>query len=151
MGRGRLGNMHQKHPAAAAAAGGKACGICCRYPQGRQLMQRHNLALQRPAPLHTPSAPSRKPQGSRECLFKLVLMLYSSNPSERRKVSNKSHHREARGENGAALGHNPAGTGRIVGFIEAEAPFCCARAAEISTSHAFKQPPDPAELLKLSL
>lgn len=83
--------------------------------------------------------------------FQTVLMLYSSNPSETRKVSNKSHHSEARGENGAALGHNPAGTGRTVGFIEAATPFCCARAAEISTSYAFKKPPDPAELLKLSL
>lgn len=61
-------------------------------------------------------------------------MLYSSNPSERKKVSNKSHHSDARGENRAALGHNPAGTGRIVGFIEAESPLCYARAAEISTS-----------------
>lgn len=61
-------------------------------------------------------------------------MLYSSNLSEKRKVSNKSHHSKARGENGAALGHNPAGTGRIVGFTEAESPLCYARAAEISTS-----------------
>lgn len=47
-------------------------------------------------------------------------MLYSSNLSERKDIgNNKSHHSEARGENGAVLGHNPAGTGRIVGFIEA--------------------------------
>lgn len=68
-------------------------------------------------------------------------MLYSSNLSERRDVSNnKSHRSEARGENGAALGHNPAGTGRIVGFIEAESPLCYPRAAEISISCVFKQP-----------
>lgn len=68
-------------------------------------------------------------------------MLYSSNLSERRDVSNKkSHHSEARGENAAALGHNPAGTGRIVGFTEAESPLCYARAVESSISYAFKQP-----------
>lgn len=68
-------------------------------------------------------------------------MLYSSNLSERRDVSDKkSHHSEAGGENGAALGHNPAGTGRIAGFIEAEPPLCYARAVEISISYAFKQP-----------
>lgn len=68
-------------------------------------------------------------------------MLYSSNLSERRDVSNKKSHRsEARGENGAALGHNPAGTGRIVVFIEVESPLCYTRAVEISISYAFKQP-----------
>ena len=70
----------------------------------------------------------------------MVLMLYSSNPSERRDVSDKSHHSKARGEKGAVLGHNPAGTEGTVGFTEAEPPLRYAGAAEISISHAFKQP-----------
>lgn len=104
-------------------------------------MQRHNLTLQRPSPPHTVFCSEEEATGTqREGLFKLILMLYSSNLSEKKDVSNKSQHSEARGKNEAALGHNPAGTGRMVGSIEAESPLCYARAVEISISYAFKRP-----------
>lgn len=102
-------------------------------------MQRNNLTLQRLSPLHTTFCSKEDAMGIyREGLFKLILMLYSSNLSERKDINNnkKSHHSEARGENGAVLRYNPAGTGRTVGFIEAVSSLLRQGSGDL----CFKQP-----------
>lgn len=114
MGRGRLGNPHQKQPA--TAAGGKACGGLLQHIHRGQ----HLNADTQPEPAETTSSAHHvllqggSHRDLRVCLFKLIWMLYSSNLSERRDIINKSHHSEARGEKRAAQGPVSAGTGRTV-------------------------------------